>query len=233
MTSPSPGESEPEPERTIDYTVHLTPFSSEEVARLRRFVDRVDELLKSEYAAGSEGPITLHADFTAPGIAENIRFDGPDRAAAQHVVGIFRELYGGRHDTTSGARIASIIGQHAKARATPQGDHLAEALGGFRKALAERKKTDSRMGILVADDEPDAPTTSTTPDEVIDLILNGDLLHFEPAKAAALAEDPMHTQMMWMMLFSTIRDFASMWSRFADEVVRPILATTDLVAAST
>jgi hypothetical protein len=223
---------ETEPGPSIDYATHLTPFSADEVARLRRYIARVDELLESEYAAGSTGPIMLHADFTAPGIAENIRFDGPDRKAAQHVVGIFRELYGGRHDTTSGTRIASIIGQHAKARNTPHGDHLAGAIARFRKSLERRTKTDPRMGILIADDTPGAETTSMTPDEVIDLIVNGDLLHFEPAKAAALAEDPMHTQMMWMMLFSTIRDFADMWSRFADEVVRPILATPELVAPS-
>lgn len=221
---------EPPPEPKVDYAAHLTPFSLDEVNALRRYVDRVDELLGSPFAAGADGPITLHADMTGPGIAANVRFEGPDRAAAQHVAGIFRELFGG-HNATSGLRVASIIGRHAKERGTTQGDHLAKALRDFRSTLDRRAKADRRMGILVSDDDGET-TTTMTPAEVIDLILNGDLLHFEPTKAAALAENPLHTQMMRLMFFSTIRDFADMWSKFADAVVRPILETPELAASA-
>ncbi|MGE4427488.1 MAG: hypothetical protein AB7G37_13645 [Solirubrobacteraceae bacterium] len=113
MTSSDPAEG---PASKIDYTIHLTPFTPDELASLRRYVGRVEELSKSPFAAGADGPITLRADMTSPGVAENIQFEGPDRAAAQHVAGIFRELFHG-HNATSALRVASLIGQHAKAGA--------------------------------------------------------------------------------------------------------------------
>jgi hypothetical protein len=106
-----------------------------------------------------------------------------------------------------------MIGKHADARATATGDKLAKALNQYRASLAERDRIDPRMGILVED--PDDSSSTQTPRQVIDVFLNGDLLHYDLDKAEELEEDPHYTEMLRVMLHSAIRDFAVLWRRLA------------------
>lgn len=111
--------------------------------------------------------------------------------------------------------VSSLIGRHAHARGTPQGDALASKLKQYRARLTQRSSGDSRMSIFSEEAGPAGNFTTVTPKEAIDVIVNGDLLHYEPAKAAQLEADPQFTAMMWMMLHSTIRDFADQWQELA------------------
>lgn len=205
-----------------DPAEHLTPFSAAERRLLVRFVARVDELRASRFLADSADPMQIRADF-AGGLVTNVRFEGPGRRSVQEVIGSFRELYGGGHRNHSSApAISKLIGEHAKARGTAAGDHLAARMNEYRKGLNQRASEDSRMAIFSEDPGSVGSSSTITPKQVIDLIINGDLLHYDPAKADQLEEDPQLTAMMWMMLHSTMRDFADHWEKLAS-LVREIL----------
>jgi hypothetical protein len=210
---------------TIDPTTHLTRFSVEERRILERFVARVAELRASRFLVASADPLTLKIDFVG-GIATNLRLDGPGRPEVQEVIGAFRELYGHR-ESTSAVMVSSLIGRHAHARGTPQGAQLASKLKQYRARLAQRASGDSRMSVFSEEAGPAGNFSTITPKEAIELIINGDLLHYETAKAAQLEGDPQLTAMMWMMLHSTIRDFADQWQELA-LFVREILDCPDL-----
>jgi hypothetical protein len=194
-----------------DAAAHLMAFSAPELRMMRRFVTKVDELRASRFLAESQGPMEIRGEL-AGGLITNIRFEGPDRPLVQEVIGTFRELYGGGHRNHSSATaISKLIGEHAKARGTKAGDHMASQMKVYRQRLDQRASQDSRMAIFSEDPGAVGSSSTITPKQVIDLIINGDLLHYEPAKADQLEEDPQLTAMMWMMLHSTIRDFADHW----------------------
>jgi len=167
-------------------------------------------------------PMQIRTDFV-DGLATNVRLEGPSRPLVQQIDGIFRELHGGGHrNETSALRISKIIGEHADARRTREGDRLAARMKEYRKGLRQRDSQDSRMIIFSEDAGPAGSSSTLTPKQVIDLIINGDLLHYERAKADLLEEDPQFTAMMWMMLHSTIRDLADRWENLA-RLAREIL----------
>jgi hypothetical protein len=202
----------------VDLTESLTPFTPEQIRLLRRFVTQVDKLSASQFLKDSTEPIELKAEFVN-GQVQNVSLAGPDQEALDAISGTFRELYGGgKRNQTSAKAISKLLGEHANARATAAGEKLAKTLKGYRADLADRDQVDSRMGILVED--PDDLSSIQTPRQVIDVFLNGDLLHYEPAKAEELEEDPHYTEMLMVMLHSAIRDFAVLWQKLAALVKR-------------
>lgn len=114
--------------------------------------------------------------------------------------------------------ISKLIGEHADVRATAAGEKLAKALKQYRAALAYRDRVDPRMGILVED--PNDSSSIQMPQQVIDVFLNGDLLHYELAKAEELEDDPHYIEMLMVMPHSAIRDFAVLWQKLAVLVKR-------------
>jgi hypothetical protein len=164
----------------------------------------------------------LAATF-ASGQVGDIRYVGPDREALDAVAPAFRELYGGgRWNHTSAAVIAKLICHHAHAASSEPGRQLAEQLRDFRRALKNRAKTDPRMGILVEQPGNVGSSSSLAPNEAIDLLLNGDLFHYELKKADEFEGTPLYEQSLVMMVHSAIRDFAPLWQKL-DRIVSAIL----------
>jgi hypothetical protein len=205
---------------SVDLAHSLTPFTPEQIRLLKRFVTQVDKLSASQFLKDSTEPIELKAELVN-GQVENLRLAGPGREALDAISGTFRELYGGgKGNRTSAKAISKLIGEHADARATAAGEKLAKALKQYRAALAYRDRVDPRMGILVED--PTDSSSIQTPQQVIDVFLNGDLLHYELVKADELEDDPRYTEMLMVMLNSAIRDFAVLWQKLAVLVKRII-----------
>jgi hypothetical protein len=203
---------------SVNLTDSLTPFTPEQIRLLKRFVSQVERLQASQFLKSSTEPIELKAEFVN-GQVQNLSLAGPDREALDAISGTFRELYGGgRRDHTSAKAISKLIGEHADVHATAAGEKLAKALKRYRAALANRDRVDPRMAILVED--PDDPSSTQTPRQVINVFLNGDLLHYELSKADELEEDPHYTEMLMVMLYSAIRDFAVLWQQLAALVKR-------------
>jgi hypothetical protein len=132
------------------------------------------------FLAESEGPMVIRGEL-ADGLITNVRFDGPDRPLVQEVIGTFRELYGGGHRNHSSATaISKLIGEHAKARETKAGDHMASQVKEYRQRLNQRASQNSRMAIFSEDPGVVGSSSTFPPKQVIDLIINGDLLHYDP-----------------------------------------------------
>lgn len=162
----------------------------------------------------------------------DIRYLGPDREALDAVAPAFRELYGGGHrNHTSATAIAKLIGRHAHAANTEPGQQLAKQLHDFRGALKDRAKSDPRVGVLVEHPGPVGSSSSLTPDDAIDLLLNGDLFHYELVKADEFEDMPLYEQGLVMMVHSAIRDFAPLWQKL-DRIVSAILAEPRLVGGA-
>jgi hypothetical protein len=164
----------------------------------------------------------LTATF-ASGQVGDIRYVGPNREALDAVAPAFRELYGGgRRNHTSATAIAKLICHHAHAAKTEPGRQLAEQLRDFRRALKNRAKRDPRIGILVERSGHVGSSSSLTPNDAIDLLLNGDLFHYELEKADEFEDTPPYEQSLVLMVHSAIRDFAPLWEKL-DWIVSAIL----------
>lgn len=165
----------------------------------------------------------------AAGRVDEIRYVGPDREALDAVAPAFRELYGGGfRNHTSATAVAKLIGRHAHEAETEPGHQLAKQLHTLRQALKDRAKSDPRMGILVEDPGPVGSSSSLTPDQAIDLLLNGDVFHYELGKADEFEDTPLYEQGLVMMVHSAIRDFAPLWQKL-DRMVLAILQEPRLV----
>jgi hypothetical protein len=206
----------------------LTAFDADDTRRLRRYHRQVERLSSYRFLSESTEPMKLRGTIAAAGVGD-IRYVGPDSESFDAVAPAFRELYGGgRRNRTSAPVIAKLIGRYASAADTEPGRQLANELREYRRALEERSQRDPRMGILVENSPPAGSSSSLTPRDAIDLLLNGDVFHYDVAKADEFEDAPLLRQGLVMMVHSAIRDVAPLWQKL-DRLVSAILAEPALV----
>lgn len=206
----------------------MTPFDPVDARRLRRFHEQIEKACSYRFLRQSTGPMRLQGT-TAAGQVGDIRYVGPDREALDAIAPAFRELFGeGRRNHTSASAISQLVRRHALAAGTEPGRLLATELEDYGRALKDRAKTDPRIGLIVEDPGPVGSSTTLSPRKAIDLLFNGDVFHYEMAKAEELDDMAPMKQGIVMMVHSAIRDFVPLWRKL-DRLVSAILVEPHLV----
>ena len=207
---------------------YLTPFDPCETRRLRRFHKQVEKLSSYRFLRDAAGPMQLQGTI-AGGRIGDIRYIGPDREALDAVAPAFRELYGeGRRNQTSASSISQLVRGHALAVGTEPGRQLAAQLEDLGRALNRRSKRDPRIGLIFENPGSAGSSCLLSPRRAIDLLFNGEVFHYELAKADEFEDLPAAEQGIVMMVHSAIRDFAPLWRKL-DRLVRAILSQPQLV----
>lgn len=188
-----------------------TPFSTLEVRRLQRYVDRVNQLRESSFF---EHPgHRMKGTLVGVGVVQNLRVDSPGEEAVRAVVGLFRELYVDSNETSAKA-VLGILDRHARLRRCALATQAREELRTFRDRLTNRKLKDP-YGVYLEEEPSGSALVERPPSQIVDLWLNGEYLHYDLEKADQLGELEPATEMMRMTLHSAIRDYAREWSAIA------------------
>jgi hypothetical protein len=217
-----------ETEASTSLTACLRPFEPLEVRRLRRFHKQVEKLSSYRFLRDSAGPMQLQGTM-AGGQINDIRYIGPDREALDAVAPAFRELYGeGRRNHGSGSSISQMVRANALSAGTEPGRQLAAQLEDFGRALNRRSRRDPRIGLIFENPGPVGSSSLLSPRRAIDLFFNGEVFHYELAKADEFEDMPLAEQGIVMMVHSAIRDFVPLWKKL-DRLIWAILSEQHLV----
>lgn len=193
-----------------------TPFDTDEVKRLREYVDAVDSFLKMEVVQRTWRWSIERVDPETSTHRESLDYVGED--ALFDMAGRFRLLYANQHRMSFDA-VRSLLNRHL----APESPLYAEARAELR-TLREMKThalKSNWKGMING-----RPLTGET---VIDLHLNGRYLHRDGEKADLLDE-------VSVIVRGEFLGFVKALAQVFDTgraVVSPILATPSLIPAST
>jgi hypothetical protein len=157
-----------------------TAFDLEERMRMTRYRNRVDELQGFRFfASGNE---TVRMFSNRDGVESAGRRDF-DREGFLAVATPFRILYDNK-SPTGFSRVTKLLGEHVRKDLSDY-PVVVQSLRDLRKAAEEASKS-LPIGITLESTfvSGDAKSESITAPELLDVWLNGDLFHDEPAKNA-------------------------------------------------
>lgn len=98
-----------------------SPFSPEDVKRLRTYAEDVETLVSLSFFKGPRLSVTI----AEPGVGDTL--EGPSDEATRAVAGLFRSLYND-HERTSYISILKLLGQHAHEQESPRRSQAIEEL---------------------------------------------------------------------------------------------------------
>jgi hypothetical protein len=188
----------------------FAPFDAAETRRLRRFANRVEQLRGSSFFETPGHQIT--ATYAGGGLF-NIRAESAGDEAVRAVIGLFRELYTDS-EPTSAMSALKLLESHARSAGRDRNERLIEQLRALRTAIKARRQQDPR-GVFL-EEQADGGTAAVPPDQIIDMWLYGEHLHYDPAKADRIEEHEGITEMLRFSLESAIRDFTDFWGKIAE-----------------
>jgi hypothetical protein len=152
----------------------LTPFDTEEVRVLKRYRELVADLDHSALARREK----LTFDIGATG---DDRLDGVTVDQIKSLAVDFRKL--GWNNERSGAtfdQVRNLIKRHARASGTPEGQTL---IGWFKELKSVRRELLNKSRVLGWKLElPDGSTHDVTPEEILDVFINGATFHSDEDK---------------------------------------------------
>ena len=155
------------------------------------------------------------------GPAWSVSVNLPDEDSLKIVIADFRLLYTDTN-ASSAMRALSILRRSARARETPQGEEVIEALKAVRQYIQQRRNEDPVGKIL--DAEPDGTLVERRPQDIIALWFNGEYFHDDHELAEQLEPvDGLDVDMLRMALHTVIRDHVKAWIVIRN-TVRGVLA---------
>ena len=205
------------PKNPLDLANALTAFEPAELARLRRYRKKTDELRHSRFMC--------EAQEFRPWTDENsivfYEISNASREVVNAVVPPLRLLYSQR-DTVSFARIRAMIGGHCSSRGTTDAESLRELLRLFKERVHKVMAVDPDMGHYRVESGQVIEAHEPTTREIFEDWLYGEYLHDDEERLARI--DRWRGIGIHEFLFlEAARELAAAYVDFADAIVSPIL----------
>ena len=150
----------------------LSPFSEEEQRSLKDYRSLVADL--NESALAQRDKLTMHI-----GAQGEDALDGVTRDEIKSLATDFRRL--GWNNEASGAtfnQIRNLIARHAAEAATPESQTLLAWFKELKTLRAQMLKQSRVLGWVI--EQPDGSTVEITPEELLDVFINGAVFHSDP-----------------------------------------------------
>jgi hypothetical protein len=174
------------PDDIPDWSKALSPVTEPELKELRRFVSQVERLARCTYFQPRDEILKMSGEADKPGM-EMEHTTAPEDAVLAAVT-IFRQIHTG-HWRGSASRAVNILKQSAHVRDTEDGRKLIALLKHHKKRLGELGRADGGFQLVHKTVNPETGTVTETPlrfGEIIDILFNGDYLHWDEDKAAVI-----------------------------------------------
>jgi len=203
---------------SLDLESALDKFGQVELQRLRRYVEKADELRGSQFLSEQQAfqPQTDHAGHVTYEITN------ATREVVSAIIPPLRMLYS-QNDNVSFVRVRALIGRHAAARKTAEGDRLLEILTLYKLRANQILTFDPDMGMYEVGEMGEVtPTHKPTTREIFEDWLYGEFLHDDEERLARI-EGWRSIGIHEFLFLSTARQLAVLYAQFGNRVVRPIV----------
>ncbi|MDA0179344.1 hypothetical protein OJ997_03465 [Solirubrobacter phytolaccae] len=203
----------------------LTPFDIDEVRILKRYRELVAELEHSALAKRTKLTFNI-------GGAGDDRLDGVTVDQIKSLAMDFRKL--GWNNEPSGVtfdQLRNLIQRHARASGTPEGRTLIDWFKELKSVRRELLRGSRVLGWTL--ELPDGSTHEVTPEEILDVFINGVAFHSDEAKRKRWNElGGWDSALLRWNLVLAMWDFLELF-RALDKFVGSILANQALCPADT
>lgn len=211
---------------SFDIVAAVTPFSAEEWARLKRYVDRTRRLYETPFI--QKGNTSLKLAWAGQELRTEL--DGGDDKELAQALMLFRPLWLPQ-ENAGFSRVQAMVKRHAHAKATPEGRELISIVKTYTAAI-ERILSDREL--LALDEElvdstgKRVNTEEVTPRRVFEDFLYGLYFHEDENRIARIGEG-LHSEMQRFIFVSTVKQLIRVFTGFAG-TPRAILRHDDLRA---
>jgi hypothetical protein len=195
------------------------PFDAGETARLRQYVEDVQDLAASSFFKNPGQKVTLSWSDDDRTLRTELDYAGEE--AVRAVVPLFRQLYNPT-EPTSYVQVLKLLSRHVKARESALQADAIEALRDLRRG--QQQILTQPMGQIVMNAE------ELTPAALVDLFLHGHYLHKGNEKSEKLAQWPV-TDLLRHSFFTTMLQLRNLYWIGRNVVLR-VLAEPSLVPAA-
>jgi hypothetical protein len=195
-----------------DWPEALSAVTEPELKELRRFVSQVERLARCSFFQPRDETLKMSGEQGKPEM-EMQHTTAPEEALLA-VVTIFRQIHTG-HWRGSAGRAISILKQSAYARDSDDGRKLIALLKYHQKRHREIAKADG--GFQLTHQTPDE-TKILRFGDIIDILFNGDYLHWDEGKAAIIEVWP--PGILQFQLTGALMDFRNSYWVLANCVKR-------------
>jgi hypothetical protein len=206
-----------EPEVLAAIADGLTPFASDEIAELERYRLYVQDFATRQLADRKK----LNINIGPSGLL--FRDFDPDRYGGLALA--FRKV-GWANEPASFNRVRNMLANHARESGTTQASTLIGWLGALHDLRRDMLRQSRFLGYVL--ENQDGATTKVTPEEILDLMINGYLFHGDEEKRKRW-DDLGGLKSPALVIISTL----TMWDMLAvfralDQVVERVLTTPAL-----
>jgi hypothetical protein len=199
----------------------FTPFEADEVAQLELYHELVSDLESHKLA--------LPQDMTFEVDADGSLKSGPDRENLEALSTAFRKIGLLEKDDGTFARVRNLLSRHAHDAGTAEAMTLLATLKNLKRLRAEAFRASALMGYQL--EHPDGSVEEMTPDDVINMLVNGAIFHSDAALRARWKQlDGWRNPAIWMMATTTIQELVIVF-KLLDQIVDEVLTTPGLRAS--